>query len=767
MIKKIKHTLLLSMVIASSILAGCSLSYFDDTSKKKVLVVFSCDKHRYKYADIEGIITKAFRDNGIGRTTDLKYVYLQSEMYDESHEIERARKIVSANQDADMMVLIGDEVHYSILKTENPFIYQVPIIISDVSYPNEKLIAKHTNVTGFSDPGDMAENIRVATKLTAVRAAFTVLDSTFIDKKTRQLMNEQLKNAPDIINNLNWDYSVNELLGEKRDSMSLTPMSLRYLNTNTKQTEEPGVGIRNNLVLTIRRFKDMVYIQMKDDGSWIHLARQTNYYPMITAKSRYFGGPNSSYLGGYFASEESKADEIAKCAKAIFDGTPPAQIPIQQSKKDYYIDWKVANKSGFNKDNLPSGYNVVNMTWGDKNPIAYEILTYGSVVLLVLFVLTSIIMFWKERMQKWNAMKKAERENELFNMVVEESNAFAWECVDGYCSFSDSFWKYVGQKPHSISLADFEKSIHPDFEEEYKLRRMQVAAGQHASVETLADLDNDGVYHWYQIKARGVLDDRGIFERSYGMIINIDDFKERESKLEEARQLAEGAKLKEAFLANMSHEIRTPLNAICGFSELLVEGHDTYSDEEKREFVDTIRTNNELLLRLINDILDLSRVESGQMEFRIEPMKASEVMTTIYNSSNIQVPSNLEYRFVTPDYDAIIDVDLNRLQQVLSNFIINASKFTSEGSITLGWGYDDDTRMVELYVEDTGIGLSEEDQKKIFNRFFKKNEFRQGTGLGLSICQAIVERLNGSIKVKSQLGKGSRFSVLLNAKLLK
>ena len=217
----------------------------------------------------------------------------------------------------------------------------------------------------------------------------------------------------------------------------------------------------------------------------------------------------------------------------------------------------------------------------------------------------------------------------------------------------------------------------------------------------------------------------------------------------------------------MSHEIRTPLNAICGFSELLVEGHATYSDEEKREFVDTIRTNNELLLRLINDILDLSRVESGQMEFRIEPMKASEVMTTIYNSSNIQVPSNLEYRFVTPDYDAIIDVDLNRLQQVLSNFIINASKFTSEGSITLGWGYDDDTRMVELYVEDTGIGLSEEDQKKIFNRFFKKNEFRQGTGLGLSICQAIVERLNGSIKVKSQLGKGSRFSVLLNAKLLK
>ena len=123
MIKKIKHTLLLSMVIASSILAGCSLSYFDDTSKKKVLVVFSCDKHRYNYADIEGIITKAFRDNGIGRTTDLKYVYLRSEMYDESHEIERARKIVLANQDADMMVLIGDEVHYSILKTENPFIY--------------------------------------------------------------------------------------------------------------------------------------------------------------------------------------------------------------------------------------------------------------------------------------------------------------------------------------------------------------------------------------------------------------------------------------------------------------------------------------------------------------------------------------------------------------------------------------------------------------------------------------------------------------------
>ena len=226
--------------------------------------------------------------------------------------------------------------------------------------------------------------------------------------------------------------------------------------------------------------------------------------------------------------------------------------------------------------------------------------------------------------------------------------------------------------------------------------------------------------------------------------------------------MAEEATLKESFLANMSHEIRTPLNAIVGFSNLILQPDADFSAEEKKMFADTINTNNDLLLKLINDILDLSRVESGEMQFVVKEYSVRELMEKEYNSFAVQMPSHLDFRLVQPADDIMIKIDDSRVQQVLSNFLTNAAKFTQKGSVTLGWNLDTATNKVELFVEDTGIGLSEEDRKMVFSRFYKKNEFKQGTGLGLSICKAIVIRLGGTIKVKSELGKGSRFSVFFN-----
>ena len=210
----------------------------------------------------------------------------------------------------------------------------------------------------------------------------------------------------------------------------------------------------------------------------------------------------------------------------------------------------------------------------------------------------------------------------------------------------------------------------------------------------------------------------------------------------------------------MSHEIRTPLNAIVGFSNLILQPDADFTDEEKKMFAETINTNNDLLLKLINDILDVSRVESGHMDFMIKPYRVKELMDHSHQTFILQIPQHLKFIYNNDD-DVTVNVDEGSLRQVITNFLTNASKFTPEGSITLGWNVNRQTGKVELYVEDTGIGLSEEDRKMVFSRFFKKDEFKQGTGLGLSICKAIVVRLKGEIKVKSQLGKGSRFSVYL------
>ena len=238
-----------------------------------------------------------------------------------------------------------------------------------------------------------------------------------------------------------------------------------------------------------------------------------------------------------------------------------------------------------------------------------------------------------------------------------------------------------------------------------------------------------------------------------GINYDITELKETEAELIQARDKAEMMdRLKSAFLANMSHEIRTPLNAIVGFSDLLVE---TEELSERQEYIKIVRENNDLLLQLISDILDLSKIEAGTFEFTSGDVDVNLLCEDIVRSMGMKAKGEVE--LVLDNHLSVCHVisDRNRIHQVISNFVNNAMKFTSEGSIHVGYKLKDGE--LEFYVEDTGIGIEKEQLPHIFERFVKLNSFVHGTGLGLSICQSIVEQLGGRIGVDSEKGKGSRF----------
>ena len=230
---------------------------------------------------------------------------------------------------------------------------------------------------------------------------------------------------------------------------------------------------------------------------------------------------------------------------------------------------------------------------------------------------------------------------------------------------------------------------------------------------------------------------------------DITELKDSQLKRERAEELD---RLKSAFLANMSHEIRTPLNAIVGFSQLLAETDDP---EERHEFVEIIDSNNRMLLQLISDILDLAKIESGTMDLKFADMNVKEVINEIVTSFRIKMPDNVALIAPQDSPECQIYSDRMRLTQVISNFLNNAIKYTSEGCITLAYEIIGDE--IKFSVTDTGDGMSQEIQAHIFDRFYKGNTFKQGTGLGLSICETIVNRLGGLIGVNSELGKGSTF----------
>ena len=252
-------------------------------------------------------------------------------------------------------------------------------------------------------------------------------------------------------------------------------------------------------------------------------------------------------------------------------------------------------------------------------------------------------------------------------------------------------------------------------------------------------LSGDGRYEWWEYRTSvlaGLTTDTPY--SILGVCQSIQRYKTTEEQLTAARDKAlQADKLKSAFLANMSHEIRTPLNAIVGFSDLLSDTSG-FTEEEVKLFIETINKNCGLLLALINDILDLSRIESGTMDFQFAGHNLPLLMKNVYDSQRLNV----------------------RLQQVVNNLINNAAKFTTQGSITFGYT-EEEPGYTSIFVEDTGKGISEDGLRHIFERFYKVDSFTQGAGLGLSICQTIIGRLNGVITVTSKEGKGTRFTVRL------
>ena len=359
-----------------------------------------------------------------------------------------------------------------------------------------------------------------------------------------------------------------------------------------------------------------------------------------------------------------------------------------------------------------------------------------------------------------NAYTKIQEFENLFLLIGDYAKVgFAHFNVltrDGYAQ--DTWYRNLGEKEGTPMPQVIGVYTHVVPEDQAVLKNFvgEVKTGKATSLrKEVRVCRENGKYTWTSINVmvRDYRPQDGIIEM---LCINYDitPLKETEQKLIIARDKAEELdRLKSAFLANMSHEIRTPLNAIVGFSSLLAE---TDSRNERQEYIKIVQENNELLLQLISDILDLSKIEAGTFNFVYTNVDVNETCAEIIKSMSMKVSKGVELIFEEPLPECYLYTDKNRFTQVISNFINNALKFTQQGCITLGYEQVSHQK-IKFYVRDTGMGIPEEKQKSIFERFVKLNTFVQGTGLGLSICKSIVSQMGGEIGVDSTEGIGSCF----------
>ena len=374
--------------------------------------------------------------------------------------------------------------------------------------------------------------------------------------------------------------------------------------------------------------------------------------------------------------------------------------------------------------------------------------------------LINILLINIDNTETTNAYSKIQDFEEFFTLIgnyakVGYAHFNALKC-DGYAV--NSWYRNVGEKEGTPlnEIIKVHSHFHPD-DRRMMLRFFDQVLIREASHlrRDVRILREDGTYTWTRVNVmvRDFRPEDGIIDM---VCVNYDitELKETERKLIAARDKAEELdRLKSAFLANMSHEIRTPLNAIVGFSSLLTETEDM---KDRKQYMAIVQENTELLLQLISDILDLSKMESGAFEFVKSDTDVNLLCSEIIRSLRMKVPAGVELVFEECLPGCHVWADKNRLNQVISNFINNALKFTFSGSITLGY-YRQTDGYLRFYVRDTGMGIPKHKIKTVFDRFVKLNSFVHGTGLGLSICKSLVEQMGGTIGVESEEGEGSCF----------
>ena len=351
----------------------------------------------------------------------------------------------------------------------------------------------------------------------------------------------------------------------------------------------------------------------------------------------------------------------------------------------------------------------------------------------------------------------------VLNMALHRTKIFPWS-YDIKCNLmiiDPRYFEYLGIPAWDCTLTNeqFAQMVHPDDIEGVITALTLTVHG--SLIETPVSYRlrrGDGQWEWFEAQSTYLGQGTQTPFRLVGVCMSTQEHKKIEEELTKARDKAQQSdELKSAFLANMSHEIRTPLNAIVGFSNLLVDGDMSFQKEEIKEFLSLIHLNCEQLLALISDILDLSKIESNTMVFNITEQPLTPLLQNILRAQQINVPQEVELLLDLPATDTIITTDPLRLKQVINNLINNAIKFTSKGAVTLGYRQNND--QVSIFVKDTGSGIDEDKINRIFERFYKGDNFVQGTGLGLAISHTIIEHLKGTITVTSKVGEGSCFTI--------
>lgn len=705
------------------------------------------------------LLQKEFRR--LGLDCDVREYYLDCDRYMEEVENFRMAGFVDdlSAWGAELIAVLDDQAAYALMACGHPLAHEIPVVFSGVNYPNISLLLQYPNITGYADTPDYLRTIRMIESIMGKARICLMNGQTFLDRKIWHALNEQCEGqGPDIVTSAQGFYFAGSSYHCVREGETISPILKRQnidmLLDTTKIVRMTSDSIAIRHLMWLGRGDNTLLLYTKRDYTTKRVGMLFDN-PTFQTINEGFGFADY-LLGGYFTPLESQIRYMATGIKERLEGRMPRQ-QVTECAKQYVLNWHVLQKYGIPLESIPVEYTVMYIPFSER--YRYHILVgsiLGAVFVLTVIVLLSFSLL-HERRRKREALRNLLYEHETLCLAIEGNSTYAWRLEGDSVSCDSQFCELIHHRSGRLLLNEITPYIHPG---DLPVFRKNIASRHERTHHKGQYRCNfTGEFQWWEF-SYNTIHTPGHAPIIAGLLQNIQELKDHEQELIESRELAEQAELKQSFLNNMSHEIRTPLNAIVGFSDMLANEPE-FSDEERQEFVDIINTNTKLLLKLMGDVLELSRIESGNLSFIFQRESVRQLLDDVYQTHSLLIQPPLQFLKDFPPEDVQVNVDPMRLTQVLTNFLNNANKFTKEGSIQLGYCCPSGMSEVHLYVEDTGIGIPHSEQKMIFERFYKRSEFSQGVGLGLSICVLIVEKMGGRIELRSEEGRGSRFTVVL------
>ena len=697
----------------------------------------------------------------LGLDCDVREYYLDCDRYMEEAENLRMAGFVDdlSAWGAELIAVLDDQAAYALMACRHPLAHEIPVVFSGVNYPNISLLLQYPNITGYADTPDYLRTIRMIESIMGKSRICLMNGQVFLDRKIWHALNEQCRGQGfAIVTSTEGAYFAGSSYHRVRERETISPILKRQnidvLLDTTKIVRMTSDSIAIRHLMWLGRGDNTLLLYTKRDYTTKRVGMLFDN-PTFQTINEGFGFADY-LLGGYFTPLESQIRYMATGIKERLEGRMPRQ-QVTECAKQYVLNWHVLQKYGIPLESIPAEYTVMYIPFSER--YRYPILIgsiLGAVFVLTVIVLLSFSLL-RERRRKREALRNLLYEHETLCLAIEGNSTYAWRLEGDSVSCDSQFCELIHHRPGSLLLDEITPYIHPD---DLPAFRKNIAARHERTHHKGQYRCNfTGEFQWWEF-SYNTIHTPGHAPIIAGLLQNIQELKDHEQELIESRELAEQAELKQSFLNNMSHEIRTPLNAIVGFSDMLANEPE-FSDEERQEFVDIINTNTKLLLKLVGDVLELSRIESGNLSFTFQRESVCRLLDDVYQTHSLLIRPPLQFLKDFPPEDVQVNVDPMRLTQVLTNFLNNANKFTKGGSIRLGYCCPSGMSEVHLYVEDTGIGIPHSEQKMIFERFYKRSEFSQGVGLGLSICVLIVEKMGGRIELQSEEGRGSRFTVVL------